>query len=38
MFNTWMGKFVALNLQNVNTFEVDLALAAAINDDTWATQ
>jgi hypothetical protein len=29
---------VADNLQSLNFFENDLGLAAAINDDTWATQ
>ena len=38
MLNTWMRKFVADNLQNLNFFEEDFALAAAIDDDTWATK
>lgn len=38
MLIIWMGNFVAQNLQNLNTFEADLTLAATINDDTWASQ
>jgi hypothetical protein len=38
MLITWMGEFVADNLQSLNFFENDLGLAAAINDDKIIVQ
>lgn len=38
MLITWLGEFVADNLQNQNFFQEDIGRTSQLNDDNWLTE